>query len=234
MGLRVYAAAAVSLRGSILFVAGGFDGTQDDVTASVQVLENDQDERAVWSTAPELRIARCNHTLAYNARQNIICVFGGSDRANAALDSTECLRLQRSGEIWQPSAPMPEARLAAASTTGSDGELYVVGGRGVSGRSTNSMFAYWPDANNWSELPPMKQRRQGLCAVNINNMIYVTGGYDESANEFLNSVEVYDLSTRTWSARAPMRFVSRTWTACCVVPFMRSCMDRTDIDRRSL
>lgn len=86
-----------------------------------------------------------------------------------------------------------------------DGEIYVIGGRDAS-TDYGLVQIYNPTANSWREGPPLQRPRAGHAAVVVNDVIYVLGGERINSEDFsvLDSVEVFDPSTETWSYGVPM------------------------------
>ena len=58
------------------------------------------------------------------------------------------------------------------------------------------------EAAGWTKLPPMSTPRAGAFTWtdHINNKIYVAGGISAEGGAPLNSVEILDVATNTWSA----------------------------------
>jgi hypothetical protein len=58
------------------------------------------------------------------------------------------------------------------------------------------------DKSGWKTVPDMKTPRNGsfAWADNVNMKIYVAGGVAADGGEPLNTVEVLDAKTNTWSA----------------------------------
>lgn len=58
------------------------------------------------------------------------------------------------------------------------------------------------EAGGWTQLPPMSTPRAGAFAWvdHINKKIYVAGGVSSDDNTPLNTVEIYDVASNSWSA----------------------------------
>jgi N-acetylneuraminic acid mutarotase len=109
---------------------------------------------------------------------------------------------------------MPVARQfhAAAAV---DGIIYVVGGMAGNGASLASVDVFDPTTNGWSSASAMSTRRDNPGAAVLDGRLYVFGGRTRNADgtvvdATLLSVEMYDPSSNTWSARAPMPTGRRT------------------------
>ncbi|MDF2695584.1 MAG: hypothetical protein K0S65_3967, partial [Labilithrix sp.] len=108
-----------------------------------------------------------------------------------------------SASNWSLMAPLPFARTDhSVATVG--GKIYVMGGY------TGSMLArvdmYDPATNTWTQRADMLAPRRDFATAVIDGKIYVTGGMsftDPNALTYLDTTEVYDPSTDTWSSLAP-------------------------------
>ena len=103
---------------------------------------------------------------------------------------------------WREEAPLPQALYSVAAAA-IDGDIYVAGGR--SGRRVSSaLYRYDVAAGQWrTDLPPMEDKRYFAAAAVLDGKIYVTGGRDDD-DEVLETVEVYDPRTRSWSEAAEL------------------------------
>ena len=116
--------------------------------------------------------------------------------------------------------PMPVHHMAM---TGYNGKVYVFGGGirltpgGENWFPTNRTWEYTPASNTWRELAPMPTKRGGGFATELGGKIYVIGGSGYHPTQVedvsisatvphrsLNTNEVYDPATNTWTTRAPM------------------------------
>src|SRR4029453_8527595 len=104
---------------------------------------------------------------------------------------------------WESKAPMPTARtdtfIAAAG-----GRIYVFGGfLQMADPNVRSAVGemYDPVTDSWQARAPMLRPRAGGVAVTVGDSIYAFGG---GVDDFTAgpTVEVYDVSTDTWSERA--------------------------------
>ena len=118
--------------------------------------------------------------------------------------------------------PMSDRRIDHEAVVTSNGKIYVFGGRqkeriedshgNVSGNKLfvlDSVECYDPASNKWEYKKPMTSTRIVFAAaVGPDDKIYVFGGatglYGNSATKILDTTEVYDPQTDTWSSRAPM------------------------------
>ncbi|XP_035699662.1 kelch-like protein 9 [Branchiostoma floridae] len=124
---------------------------------------------------------------------------------------------------WEQKRPLLTCRFSA-SLHPVGGRLYLVGGMTVvNGHSMAGMKvvdSYNPNLDQWTRLAPMSVPRGEAGCATLDGKIYVVGGYDWSANKYLDQVECYDVQTDEWSAVAsyPNRGAG---IACCSTILLR-------------
>lgn len=102
--------------------------------------------------------------------------------------------------VTLPPMPTPRAGLAAAVEGNA---IYAIGGRSntggpCSGNPVAMVERYDIDTGMWTTVAPLPAARSDLAAATVGGKIYVFGGCD-GARAFLNTVDVYDPVTNTWS-----------------------------------
>jgi Kelch motif protein len=148
----------------------------------------------VWTAGPPLPAAR--HHLAAAGVGQMLYVGGGTAVAGLHLGAhwppTDSFwRLTVGADRWEALEPMIEPRWGHRMVA-HDGRLYVVGGRGPSGR----VLIYTPD-RGWSLGAEMPRPRDHLSVVVVvDGRIWAIGGRDP---ESLARVDIYDPATDTWS-----------------------------------
>jgi len=107
---------------------------------------------------------------------------------------------------WTAKAPMPTHRYGHAVGV-ARGILYVVGGS----TETGLMEAYDPITNRWTVKTPMPTPRVWPGVGVVNGILYVVGGVccgcceaGYGTSHVLDTVEAYDPTTNTWTAKAPL------------------------------
>merc|ERR1719233_2849087 len=102
---------------------------------------------------------------------------------------------------WINIAPMRNKRSGhGVAVVGA--HLYAVGGH--DGYSyLDSMERYNFVDNTWTMMPPMPEPRNCARVVQLDDKIYVIGGYNERSG-YLNSVAVFDTINQTWKEGTPM------------------------------
>ncbi|MDA2932434.1 hypothetical protein MYX19_04685 [Nitrospinae bacterium AH-259-F20] len=157
-----------------------------------------------------------NETAAAAIDGKLYVVGGGTPGCCPAFDTLEVFD-PNDGPIgsWSTLEPMPTARRAPAAAV-IDGKLYVVGGflgfpccpaPPGAGAPLGTLEKFDPDTDSWetsegveATLTPMPTPRSNLAAGVINGKLYVVGG----SGSILDTVEVYDPATDTWSTETSM------------------------------
>jgi len=111
---------------------------------------------------------------------------------------------------WIEGKPMPTAR-SALTAAFIDGILYAIGGQDFTGVPVNTCEAYDPKTDTWTSKAPMPTPRHHLTSAVVEGKLYVIGGRSVGSNSSssssfvnLNSNEIYDPVSDTWTSKAPM------------------------------
>jgi len=136
-----------------------------------------------------------------------IYLIGGVDHFLSAQSSVYAYT--PSTNSWRGVAALPGARAELAAATGADGTIYAIGGwSGQIGSSSNrqqysnTVFAYHPATNSWSQVAALPDVRYGLAAATgADGTIYAIGGANASFTA-QSSVYAYTPATNSWSAVA--------------------------------
>jgi non-specific serine/threonine protein kinase len=126
--------------------------------------------------------------------------------AAAALAGVASLRGH--GAAWALRAPMPTARSWLGVTAAADGRIYAIGG--LNSRPLDTVEAYDPRSDRWSEMPALETARWGVAvATTPDGRTFAIGGMSDHP---LDSVEVFTpggtwapaphLGTARWGAAA--------------------------------
>jgi N-acetylneuraminic acid mutarotase len=108
--------------------------------------------------------------------------------------------------LWSARTPMPAPRSQPAGEV-INGIFYVAGG--WNGTDTNTLYAYNPAKDAWTNLASMPAGRyQGDGAGVISNKLYVPGGWTTSPGLPNNNLWVYDPAGNAWAAKANMPTLS--------------------------
>lgn len=100
---------------------------------------------------------------------------------------------------------MSQFREAHTTTLLSNGKVLIAGGA-RDGNATSTAELYDPASGTWTNTGPMRVNRQTHTATLLpNGKVLVAGGYNgDSSFTGLNSAEVYDPATGSWTLVAPM------------------------------
>jgi len=175
--------AAVAVNGIIYALGGNYYGAPVyDVDAYDPTTDS-------WTAKPSLPPA-LNNVGAVAAVNGIIYLLESSPTpATYAYDPS-------TGNVTSKAPiPVPFTENAAAGVI--NGIIYVVGGSTPSGQPLNTVQAYNPATDSWTEMAPMPTARFQLSSGVIGNLLYAVGGttspiyysyYDLATNEVFNPI----------------------------------------------
>jgi N-acetylneuraminic acid mutarotase len=159
--------------------------------ASASVAENS------WVSKAQMPTAR--GYLGVSVVNEKIYAIGGSGPigVNEEYDSAT--------DTWTTKASMPNPQQSFAIAV-YQGKIYCIGGLSTDVSGANKV--YNPSTDSWETKANMPTVRYGLLANVVNGKIYCMGGvrglgYNQGVEQ-LNVTEVYDPSSNTWTAKAPM------------------------------
>lgn len=102
---------------------------------------------------------------------------------------------------WRQAASKPTA-VADADAAELFGEIYVTGGRLVTGEPTSVVEAYSPSQNAWRRVASLPEPLAGAVTLSDGSFLYVFGGANGEAVQ--DSGYVYDPGADTWRPVAPL------------------------------
>ncbi|MDE1769010.1 MAG: Ig-like domain repeat protein [Thaumarchaeota archaeon] len=179
--------------GNSIFVTGGRSSTTDN-TNLVQVFDGTS-----WSatTAGTLPIGvDYAPSIAYNGK---IYVMGGFLSGGGYTNAVQVYDV--STNTWSTTAagtlPYPVAYSTAAEY---GGKIYVMGGNS-GGANFNTIQVYDTATNTWSTTAaaPLPIAVAISATAEYGGKIYVMGGTSNGFGPIVNTVQVYDIATNTWS-----------------------------------
>uniref|UniRef100_A0A8B9GCW4 Kelch domain-containing protein 8B n=1 Tax=Amazona collaria TaxID=241587 RepID=A0A8B9GCW4_9PSIT len=103
---------------------------------------------------------------------------------------------------WATFPSMPTRRVYC-SAAHRDGQLFVLGGCGGSGRALGTAELLDLPEQRWTTLPPLPTPRAGAAALALGKQILVVGGVD-AAQSPLASVEGYHVDEGKWEKKAAL------------------------------
>lgn len=188
------AAYALAASDSILFLLGGWDGTQITTTVSMY-------DPAVrrWRDGPPLPAPRALASAAIlNGR---LFLVGGFDGAQPQ-PTVYTLALNSAGDaadgVWEMSAPLSTPRSGLGVIVES-GALYAFGGGANAGVDFHERFD--PFTQTWSSIvSPWRGEWRGVGVSAVSPMIYVVGGW---SGDYAEVNEQYQAGFRTFLPASP-------------------------------
>ena len=146
-----------------------------------------------WHTAPPLPDARAAHAVV--TAGSSIYVLGGSN-GQLTVDRFD-------GKRWTVATQLPQGALNAPAAATLDGKIYVTGGfEAQTNLPSDRVEIYDPQANTWSDGPPLPAPRGGHAAVVLDGKIHLLGGGNSQST--IADHTMFDPATQTWSEAAPL------------------------------
>ena len=149
-----------------------------------------------WKARAPLPIPR--QGLAAIAYEGHVYAIGG-ESADGVSGAVE--RYDPEADGWASLADKPTAVAdVAAALIG--GQIYVPGGRTLSGNPTAIVEAYNPETDTWEARAPLPVALSAYALAALEGKLYLFGGWDGSA--YLDSVYEYDPAQDVWTAKTAM------------------------------
>ena len=191
-----------------VLVIGGADGTSTAVgTTAVYDAAT-----TTWSAAAPMKVPRRLYTATALGDGQVLVAGGISGSRQFPAPGLNAVEIYDPAEnTWTTGTPMKQARWGhSAVLVGT--QVLVAGGftvrSGQSELALTSAELYDPVAKTWTEVGPMTDPRGGHAAVLLKNgMVLVVGGalpIGTGADADLAYCELYDPTTKTWSATGSM------------------------------
>lgn len=148
----------------------------------------------VWKTLPDMRTPRMGVSAAVLGGD--IYVLGGyRDNTGAGSPRTVQVFTPTSND-WRPGPLMRKPRYGFSAVVGNDGRLYAIGAQ-YAGYLSNTVEAYSPDDETWSEVSAMNAHRFWGAAIAMDGYIYAFGGWDLTFLQY-GSIERFSVADGTW------------------------------------
>ena len=136
--------------------------------------------------------------LAVIAYEGHVYAIGG-ESADGVTGAVERYDPETDGWTSLTGKPTAVADVAAVLM---GGEIYVPGGRTLSGGLTAVVEAYNPETETWEARAPLPVALSAYALAALEGKLYLFGGWDGSA--YLDSVYEYDPTQDVWTAKASM------------------------------
>jgi hypothetical protein len=189
--------------GTVLVVGGGPVGAVPPIATEIY-----DPRRNSWLPGPRTLLPRTGHAAVRLDDGRVLVVGGlqatGPTSPPAVLAGAE-LYDPRSG-AWSAAASMAVPRSRPTLTVLPDSRVLAAGGLTSGGQITATAEVYDPVADRWSAAPPMSTPRSEQVALLLfNGRVLVAGGVDTvQPDGSLNSADLYDYATNSWSRAARM------------------------------
>lgn len=205
---RAGASAALLPSGKVLLI-GGYDSSRLDTAELFDPSSN------TWTATTPMLVGRTNQTTTLLVSGDVLVVGGDSEpEADNAYRSAELY--DPATNTWTSVEAPAELQVAERTVLLQDGRVLLVGRFGTStDNSSQGAAIYDPATNTWRMVaPPSQSFGDGPSVLLPNGDVLFIGGYIleqvsspyvEDLYTVLNSVEIYDAATDTWSTGAPMR-----------------------------
>ncbi len=175
-----------------IYIAGGA-GNNNTVFDTLEIYDPVSD---TWETGMPLpQTIRDAAVAAVNGKLYVV----GGTKSLSLSSLTNLYEYNPVTDSWSALASMSEGR-AFHSAGVIDGKIYVAGGFELYNSAHSSAEVYDPQTNSWTNVAPMSGPRCCQGSTVFNGKLYVLGGAQNySAGEFINSIEIYDTQTDSWS-----------------------------------
>lgn len=189
---------AVVALGRKIYAIGGFD-SRSQPTNVVNVYDPATDAWTAAAPLPE----PLHHINAAVVDDKIWIVGALRSIAFSALGVV--LVYDPIANAWtpKPGAAMPAGSERGASVVGAIGRVIYVAG-GFRGGAVTDFSSFDTVSEQWTPLSALDEPRDHAMGVAAGGVLYVIGGRDGTIGGHTARVDVFDPTTGTWAARAPM------------------------------
>lgn len=159
-----------------------------------------------FTPANPMNKARAFFTANELLNGNVLVAGGYDGSCNCAPNFSDSEIYNLHTGLWTVTTPMNSARAAAVSLRLENGRIMVIGGFDENFNVLNSAEIYDPAAATWSLTASMNDARaEDFVAVELpGRKVLVAGGTGSDGVTSLNSAEIYDEATNTWTPTGSM------------------------------
>ncbi len=190
-----------------IYVMGGGFRQEDGMFRFLNTVEIYHPNTDHWETGPDLLMPHDYPAVAV-LDQSIYILGGhhpdatqGGPKTDPGFDFCERLNTDK-GDSWEAIEPLPTPRFALSAIT-KDSKIFAMGGvafrpEGFNNFTTIEIFD--PQTGSWSSSPELSLPwpAAGLGSANVNNQIYIFGGYSDDSIH--NRTATYNEETGEWLA----------------------------------
>jgi N-acetylneuraminic acid mutarotase len=205
---RAGASATLLPNGKVLLL-GGYDSSLLDTAELFDPASN------TWTTAAPMLTGRTNQTATLLSNGDLL-VVGGDSEPEVDNDYRSAEMYDSVNNTWTSISTPAELQVAERAVLLQSGQVLLLGRFGTSMNNASQGAAiYNPVTSTWRMVaPPNQSFGNGTPILLANGNVLFIGGYisEEVSHPFvedlytvLNSVEIYDPLTDTWSTGAPMQ-----------------------------
>lgn len=188
--------AAVTLTSGKVLVVGGYG---DSVLDSAQSFDP---ATGLWSPAGAFTGARYWHAMSALSSGKALAIGGHGNTQFGALSSVAIY--DSALNAWSSTGSLGTARFAFTATVLPSGQVLVTGGLDTLNHSLKSCELYDPVLGQWTATtaPMGTARFLHTATLLASGKVLVVGGFSDNTGTPVNSAEVYDPMSGTWTATA--------------------------------
>lgn len=199
---------ATRLANGRILIAGGLDsGSQH-----IPLCEVYDPPTEAWSETGSMYTGRGSHTATLLPDGTVLACGGIEGMGDIpTADATDTCEVYDScNGVWTPTNSMSIERFGHTATLLNDGNVLVCGGFSDVYVAIETCELYDPSSGNWSSTGSLNVARGGFEVRNFtatllgNGEVLVTGGHPGAGGEAIQSCELYDPVTGSWSLTADM------------------------------
>jgi len=210
---RGYLAAATGPDGRIYAIGG-----TSPQTGGLSKVEAYDPQKNAWTTVASMPTSRYGLCAATGSDGLIYAIGGEYDASKAPFTAGNSVVVEAynpKNNTWTKMPSLTVGRYFCAAVTGSDGNIYVMGGFSVPpGKSLNTAESLKPGASSWQLVSGTMTTARSAhgAAVGLDGTIYVAGGDDSHGNQ-TNAFEYYAPGSGSWYTSTNMPTARRWLTA---------------------